>query len=245
MNGEREERFLELLGDLDDRFVEMALPYAAKTGRTDVTRVTFETPEPPDKKARRRYMIFSAVKYTAAAAVLLFCGVFLWEWYGAAVRDAELVQPPAVSETADSEPSEGYGLPGNFGLNESAVTDKSPLSFTFDSFYRSGEENVAVFKLTNISEEPVSGINEVISERFADSGAAGLTAYYPDGAVRIAVADSGTLIWEEAEQFSGFFSATDSPDGTDSGSGEFTDTLAPGESVILEVRGLEMREVFR
>ena len=120
----REDRFLDLFGRIDDKFVIAAMPRAYDVAPGTTVSRAGNTIEPVEITERdiRRYRILQAVRYTAAAAVVIAAGALLWaNWDKIAVSGGG--NHPAV--TAQSE-----GLPGAApqGTSETIVSPEPPVS---------------------------------------------------------------------------------------------------------------------
>ncbi len=121
----REDRFLDLFGKIDDKFVVSAMPRAFDLGlgTTEIRVINEITPVELTKQELRRYRILQAVKYTAAAAVVITAGALLWaNWDRIAVSGGG--QPSATTQ--------GEVFPGaaSQGTAETVISLEPPISVT-------------------------------------------------------------------------------------------------------------------
>ncbi len=151
----REDRLIDILGDLSDKYVAMAAPRSGGYDTdTEVRRIVFENETIEISEADiRRYRVFQALKITAAAAVILTAAGLLW-----ANRDNIAVsggeQPSVTTGTAD------YVTPGAAASGNAQTSDTAPdtaaapdTSDTSDSNERNADAFNPFFSATGTEQE--------------------------------------------------------------------------------------------
>lgn len=140
----REELFMDILGDLDGRFVTEALPKTAETGlKTYSRRVTLTEPKPVDPKALGRYRVIRAVM-ASAAVVVLIAAIALLDGSGFVRRLIDSYAPASVTAN-DSLPdiSEAYGKLTEFSDADVRISkvsyDGTRLNTTFYLLYKGND----------------------------------------------------------------------------------------------------------
>ncbi|MBQ9384594.1 MAG: hypothetical protein IJT87_10200 [Ruminiclostridium sp.] len=147
----REDIFMDIIGELDDRYIELAMPLPGNRAKAaDVRGLTVVQPARVSKKELRRYYITHAIGIAAVAALITGAAVWLWRnWDRIAVREPDR---PGVS-TAIYRPeddklpdiSEAYGRTIEFGSASVGLSklsyDGTSLNAAFNLLY-SGSDDV-------------------------------------------------------------------------------------------------------
>ena len=96
----REDRFLDVFGKIDDKFLVSALPGAfdLDLGTTVIHAGNNIEPIEVTEKDIRRYRIMQAVKYSTAAAVVIAAGALLWANWDKIAVSAGNSQPAVTTQ---------------------------------------------------------------------------------------------------------------------------------------------------
>ncbi len=148
----REDRFLDVFGKIDDKYLVTALPGAFEPDLgTAVIHAdkSIETVEITEKDIRR-YRILQAVKYSAAAAVVIAAGALLWANWDKIVVSGGKSSSPVTTRTNDvTEPGGAAAVTSDTVISlsppipmiTSAEGDTGENSGNYDPFFNStGDE---------------------------------------------------------------------------------------------------------
>ena len=148
----REDRFLDVFGKIDDKYLVTALPGAFEPDLgTAVIHAdkSIEAVEITEKDIRR-YRILQAVKYSAAAAVVIAAGALLWaNWDKIAVSGGKSSSPVTTQTNDVTEPGGAVAVTSDtvislsppIPMTTSTEGDTGDNSGNYDPFFNStGDE---------------------------------------------------------------------------------------------------------
>ena len=169
----REERFMNILGGLDHKYVEMAMPsYAGRNEADDTRHIVLDTSAETveiSKKDVRRYMIMRALGMAAVVALIVGAAVLLVQnWDKIAVREPERPGNTDITEGAETihdiliVPEEGKpisvssntvdGLTMKLVCDETYVTEDGRTEYaTLDTRVEISDENGEILSSASLN----------------------------------------------------------------------------------------------